>query len=81
MSPLQTAAKVRKLEAVTVARGASPAEAATAASLARRLILQLAHRNDPDVRACAARRSGLAPGVHVTILSGHRLRTADCRSA
>ena len=62
-------AKVDKLEAMTVERGASPAEAATAASLARRLIIRIGHRDGPDRPVHPRRRSALAPGVHVDIVS------------
>lgn len=62
-------AKVEKLEALTVERGASPAEAATAASLARRLISRIGHRDGAGRPVHARRRSALAPGVHVDIVS------------
>jgi len=90
MSHKEVVAKVRKLQAMTVERGASPAEAATAASLARRLVGQLAHRHEPDVASSAAyrygrdglghaeRHSALAPGVHVSVVSRKGLRTAGC---
>jgi hypothetical protein len=65
MSRKMLLAKVRKLEAITVERGASPAEAATAASLARRLIRQSARHHDADVTVHAPRHFALAPGVHV----------------
>jgi hypothetical protein len=62
-------AKVDKLEAMTVERGASPAEAATAASLAMRLISRIGHRDASEPPMQARRRSVLAPGVHVDIVS------------
>jgi hypothetical protein len=52
---------------MTVERGASEAEAATAALLARRLIREIAHRDGADVTPRAARYLTLAPGVHVRI--------------
>ena len=58
MLPTDVAAKIAKLTAMTVERGASPAEAATAASLARRLAQR--HRS---------RQAALAPGVHVHVVS------------
>jgi hypothetical protein len=62
-------AKVGKLEAMTVDRGASPAEAATAASLARRLIGRIGHREIHQRPVYVRRRSALAPGVHVDVVS------------
>jgi len=53
-------AKIAKLEAMTVERGASPAEAATAGYLARRLAQRARS-------AAAARQCALAPGVHVIV--------------
>lgn len=67
MSHEEALAKVGRLRAVTVDRGATPAEAATAAALAQRLLRQIADRRDP-VMAPASRHSGPAPGVHVEIL-------------
>lgn len=58
-------AKVRKLEAITVERGASPAEAAAASVLARRLLRQIRRRRDRDPALRAAAHAVLAPGVHV----------------
>ena len=58
MLPKDVAAKIAKLTAMTAERGASPAEAATAALLARRL----AQRH-------LARPAALAPGVHVHVVS------------
>jgi Protein of unknown function (DUF2786) len=69
-------AKVGKLEAMTVDRGASPAEAATAASLARRLISRVGHRSATGLPAHPRRRAVLAPGVHVDIVSRPDPRTA-----
>lgn len=63
-------AKVAKLRAVTVERGATPAEVATAASLSRRLISRIAHPSGSGITAHATRPSALAPGVHVIIASG-----------
>jgi hypothetical protein len=65
MSGTKLLGKIRKLEAITVERGASPAEAATAALLARRLIRQIARRSDSDITGRGARLRPLAPGVHV----------------
>jgi hypothetical protein len=62
-------AKVDKLEAMTVARGASPAEAATAAFLARRLVRRIASRDASHHDEHAACRPMLAPGVHVDVVS------------
>lgn len=67
MSRKQALAKIRKLRAITVERGASPAEAATAASLARRLVSQIAHRSDAERTPRPPRRPTLAPGVHVRV--------------
>jgi hypothetical protein len=67
MSRNALVAKLLKLEAITVERGASEAEAATAALLAQRLIRQLAGQGDPDVTSRAGRYLGLSPGVHVRI--------------
>jgi hypothetical protein len=78
MSHKDVVAKVGKLNAVTVERGATPSEAATAASLARRLISQIAHRSDSDITAHATSRCALAPGVHVNIVSRTGLRTTNC---
>jgi hypothetical protein len=69
MSHKHVVAKISMPEAMTVERGASPAEATTAATLARRLISQLTRRNYSDTTADAIRRSALAPGVHVTIVA------------
>jgi hypothetical protein len=52
---------------VTVERGATAAEAGTAASLARRLISQIAGGSESGITAHAIRRSALAPSVHVDI--------------
>ena len=71
-------AKVAKLKAVTVERGATPAEAATAASLARRLMSRIAHRSYSDITARVTSPSVLAPGVHVNIVSRRGLRTDEC---
>jgi Protein of unknown function (DUF2786) len=68
-------AKVIKLRAVTVERGATPAEAATAASLSRRLMSRIAHRSGPDITAHGTRPSPLAPGVHVITVSWSAVRT------
>jgi hypothetical protein len=65
----QVEAKVGKLEAMTVDRGASPAEAATAASLAGRLISRIGHRDPTRPLLHTWRPSTLAPGVHVDIVS------------
>jgi len=65
----QVEAKVGKLEAMTVDRGASPAEAATAACLARRLISRIGHRDTTRPLLHPRRPSTLAPGVHVDIVS------------
>jgi hypothetical protein len=62
-------AKVDKLEAMTVARGASPAEAATAASLARRLISRIGARDASEFPGHAGRHALRAPGVHVDVVS------------
>jgi hypothetical protein len=67
MSHEEALAKVGRLRAVTVERGATPAEAATAAALAQRLLTQIADRRDLAA-ARASRHSGLAPGVHVEIV-------------
>jgi aryl-alcohol dehydrogenase-like predicted oxidoreductase len=67
MSHEEALAKVSRLKAVTVERGATPAEAATAALLAERLISQIARRRN-SVLAPQTRCSALAPGVHVTIV-------------
>ena len=64
MSREEAVAKAGKLMAVTVERGATPAEAATAALLAVSLISQVAHRSAAGPLAHGA----LAPGVHVTIV-------------
>ena len=63
MSPDEAVAKVGRLKAVTVERGATPAEAATAALLAQRLVSRLANPAKADI----ARGYSLAPGVHVHI--------------
>ena len=68
MTPNDAAAKVGKLRAVTVERGATPAEAATAASRARRLTTQLTRRRDSAVTSPGDGDAMLAPGVHVDIL-------------
>ena len=65
MSREEALAKVGRLKAVTVERGATPAEAATAASLAQRLLSQIAHHGDSDIIAYAACH---APGVRVEIV-------------
>jgi hypothetical protein len=75
MTHAEVVAKVAKLKAVTVARGASPAEAATAASLAQRMIRQVAVPAGGLV-APSARRCALAPGVAVAIVSRGVLGTA-----
>jgi hypothetical protein len=67
MSHEEALAKVGRLRAVTVERGATPAEAATAASLARRLIRQLLDQSGSGITPRAAERGALAPGVHVVI--------------
>jgi hypothetical protein len=67
MSHEEALAKVSRLKAVTVERGATPAEAAAAASLAQRLMRQIAHRRESVVTQ-QNRYSALAPGVHVTIV-------------
>jgi uncharacterized protein YqjF (DUF2071 family) len=64
MSRNAVVAKLRKLEAITVERGATPAEAETAASLRRRLIREIAYSHAADV---TARYRALSPGVHVRI--------------
>jgi hypothetical protein len=69
ISPQNTAAKVAKLKAVTVERGATPAEAATAASLSRRLVRRSGRQRPRSARPPATRPSVLAPGVHVVIQS------------
>ena len=69
MSGGELMAKVRKLEAITVERGASPAEAATASVLARRLLRQIRRRSDRDPTLRASAHSVLAPGVHVQTVS------------
>jgi hypothetical protein len=74
----EAAAKINKLRAMTVERGASPAEAATAASLARRLISQVARRAESDRRRDTGRGGVLAPGVHVDVVSRRRVRAAGC---
>lgn len=74
MSHKEVLAKVGKLQAMTEARGASPAEAATAASLARRLVSQIVRRTDPDPSV----HSALAPGVHINVVSRKVVRTAHC---
>ena len=63
----EAAAKVGRLRAVTVERGATPAEAATAASLAQRLLSQITRCGDADTAAHVT-QSALAPGVHVTVV-------------
>jgi aryl-alcohol dehydrogenase-like predicted oxidoreductase len=65
MSREEALAKVGRLRAVTVERGATPAEAATAASLAQRILSQIAHLGNSDITAYAARH---APGVRVEIV-------------
>jgi hypothetical protein len=67
MSREEALAKLGRLRAVTIDRGATPAEAATAASMAERLTRQIEHRGDPVITS-RPRRSALAPGVHVTIV-------------
>jgi hypothetical protein len=67
MSHEEALAKVGRLRAVTVERGATPAEAATPASLAQRLIGQIADQSGSGITPRAARGSALAPGVHVVI--------------
>jgi hypothetical protein len=67
MSHTEVVALVGKLKAVTVERGATPAEAAAAASHVRRLIAQIAHRNGSETAARAPRHAALSPGVHVRI--------------
>jgi hypothetical protein len=59
---------VSKLRAVTVERGATPAEAATAALLARRLSSRIAQWGDCDIARRTTRLYPLAPGVHVDII-------------
>jgi hypothetical protein len=62
----QAAARLRKLEAMTVERGATPAEAAAAARQARRLIRRFGlptRTPGPEPRGGAC-----APGVHVVIV-------------
>jgi hypothetical protein len=66
MSHHHEVAKLEKLRAVTVEHGATPAEAATAASLARRLIGQMAHRSGYGITVYTPRHY-LAPGVYVSI--------------
>jgi hypothetical protein len=67
MSHKAVVAKLRKLEAITVERGATPAEAETAASLRRRLIGEVAAAHDADVSAHILRYRALSPGVHVRV--------------
>jgi hypothetical protein len=67
MSDEEALAKVGRLRAMTVERGATPAEAATAASLAQRLISQIADQSGSGITPLPARHSALAPGVHVSI--------------
>jgi hypothetical protein len=62
MSRREALAKIGKLQAMTVERGASAAEAETAARLAGLLIARLARHDE------ARRGLALAPGVHVTIV-------------
>lgn len=62
MSRRKALTKIGKLQAITVERGASPAEAATAALLAGRLLARLARHDE------ARRHHCLAPGVHVTVV-------------
>jgi hypothetical protein len=69
MTHERTVARIGLLQAVTVERGASPAEAATAASLARRLMWRRGHGNRTEPGAMLAPRPALAPGVHVSITS------------
>ena len=57
MSREEALAKVGRLKAVTVERGATPAEAATAASLALRLLSQIGHHGDFHITAYAARHA------------------------
>jgi hypothetical protein len=73
MSRKALLAKVIKLRAMTEERGASPAEAAAAASLARRLTHEIRRRHDADM---ATRRCSLAPGVHVVVVAASGLRKA-----
>jgi hypothetical protein len=62
----QAAARLRKLEAMTVERGATPAEAAIAATQARRLICRFGlHTCAPIPESCSG---AWAPGVHVMIV-------------
>jgi hypothetical protein len=66
------AANIVKLRAVTVERGATPAEAATAAVLARRLSSRIAEHiaagSECDITVHPSLRAALAPGVHVKIV-------------
>lgn len=67
MSHEEALAKVGRLRVVTVDRGATPAEAATAAALAQRLLTQIADRR-ALATTHASRHFGLAPGVHIEIV-------------
>jgi hypothetical protein len=67
MSRNAVVAKLRKLEAITVERGATPAEAETAASLRRRLSREIASAQNADGAAHTVRYRPLSPGVHVRI--------------
>jgi hypothetical protein len=78
VSHKDAATKVGKLKAVTVEHGATPAEAATAASLAGRLISRIARRSGSDTTAHATPHRALAPGVHVDIVSRTGLQTPHC---
>jgi hypothetical protein len=74
MSRKALLAKVVKLRAITEERGASPAEAANAASLARRLTREIRRRRDADTAIRGVRRAPRAPGVHVDVVASGRPR-------
>jgi hypothetical protein len=73
MSRAALVRKVSKLQAITVERGATRAEAAAAASLARRLARRLGNPRDPTIEGAVTPGGGHSPGVRVVIVSrmGH----------